>query len=132
MKQLTFIITFFYILTFFYSCNQNSQQNGNEIKENEVEELTSQNSNSAEENQIPPELLEDIEKAIAKVRELPEVSRFLNEDKENSFIQYDHMEGDTLFIHVYKIVKEESEGAHNATFNWYKVNRKNGSVSAIF
>jgi hypothetical protein len=126
MKKQIIATAIFSLLLF--SCNQSSHQKGKEVSQ-EVAETSDSISN---ENQIPEELREDVEKAIAKVRALPEVANFLNEDKENSTVEFDHAEGDTLVIHVYRVVLEENGAGHTATFNWYQVNRKDGNIVPIF
>lgn len=62
------------------------------------------------------------DQALENVKKLPEVQQYLK-DVPNGKVEVDNEEEDTINIHVYEV-----KNGHTATFNWYKVNTKDGKV----
>lgn len=77
-----------------------------------------------------PEWSEEDKKAMEIIQNLPDVKEFVQ--KENGIVEIDHVEGDSVFVHVYKITVHEEGGATTGTFNWYVVNKKTGGYYPMF
>lgn len=66
------------------------------------------------------------DEAIAKIRSLPKVVEYFKAVPK-AIIEIDSEENDSYSIHVYEI-----KDNHTATFNWFEVDKKTGSIKEMF
>lgn len=66
------------------------------------------------------------DEAVAKIRSLPEVVEYFKAVPK-AIIEIDSEENDSYSIHVYEI-----KDNHTATFNWFEVDKKTGSIKEMF
>jgi hypothetical protein len=77
------------------------------------------------------------DEAVARVKALPEAQKFLKliEEKapagNRAVIEFDHEEGGKYVVHVYEMVDDGGGQGHNATMNWFEVDKKTGKITAM-
>jgi hypothetical protein len=68
--------------------------------------------------------VKDWQKAVAKASQKGRLVK--------SHIELDRIENGAYVVHVYETVPDDAETSHTATFNWYHVNQRSGSVRKEF
>lgn len=71
------------------------------------------------------------EQALSSVKNITEVKEYvklLEDNGKKAHFEIENTEDDNWTVHVFEIV-DDGETSHTATFGWYQVSKKTGTVS---